>query len=314
MKIVSSLIYFLVCVCLVGFASRRLRKKETLEITPDLLGNGNIVPNITVFGAIIMSDAGKQITSATSAGTNEIKSDGHTASELAEMRLIHARQQMQLYPFPLVEWPAVFTRPCPQNRHGHKTEHGLALAHYQIWLDFIYFDRDVLQALERMEVKEEGYRSTTFTSTGGEFMAYPNGSLYKNGIPFRDDDILVVLEDDAEIAIVGANTTLIEEFATMNTDLLFLGWCDGRAARPVPLCAHAYALTRKGARKLVHYFEPCGMAVDEQFVILGKNHWLTYRTAHPWSYEKNYISTYPVSGDHTKGIIHQKRIGSLNGH
>ena len=32
-------------------------------------------------------------------------------------------------------------------------------------------------------------------------MASENGTLYKNGIPFLDDDILIVFEDDADIAI-----------------------------------------------------------------------------------------------------------------
>ena len=93
-----------------------------------------------------------------------------------------------------------------------------------------------------------------------------------------------------------------------------LGWCSGRLARPVPLCLHAYAITRRGARKLVKYFEPCGMAIDWQVVIMGKNKWITYRTANPWSYQNNLNSKYPRSHDFTQGIFHQVRIGSFNGH
>jgi hypothetical protein len=64
---------------------------------------------------------------------------------------------------------------------------------------------------------------------------------------------MVILEDDVDVAIVhkDLNTTLAEELGNMGADLLFLGWCEGRLARPVPLCAHAYAVTRKGARKLI---------------------------------------------------------------
>ena len=40
--------------------------------------------------------------------------------------------------------------------------------------------------------------------------------------------------------------------------------CEGRKARPVPMCAHAYSLTRRGAFKLDRYYVPCGEAVDEQ--------------------------------------------------
>ena len=32
-------------------------------------------------------------------------------------------------------------------------------------------------------------------------MLAENGTLYKNGVPFLEDDILVIFEDDADIAI-----------------------------------------------------------------------------------------------------------------
>jgi hypothetical protein len=73
-------------------------------------------------------------------------------------------------------------------------------------------------------------------------------------------------------------------------------------------------LFRRGARKLVKYFEPCGGAVDIQMVIFGKNKWVSYRTANPWSYQNNLNSRYPVAHDFTDGIFHQARIGSFNGH
>ena len=82
-------------------------------------------------------------------------------------------------------------------------------------------------------------------------MATENGTLYKNGVPFLDDDILIVFEDDADIAIKDLENTLREELGMMTTDILYLGWCSGRLARPVPLCMHAYAVTRRGARKMV---------------------------------------------------------------
>lgn len=80
---------------------------------------------------------------------------------------------------------------------------------------------------------------------GGKFEASENGSLFKNGKPFLDDDIIIIFEDDADIAIKDIETTLKEELAMMTTDILYLGWCSGRLARPVPLCMHAYALTRR---------------------------------------------------------------------
>ena len=90
--------------------------------------------------------------------------------------------------------------------------------------------------------------------------------------------------------------------------------CVGRAAKPVPLCAHAYALTIEGARKAIKYIEPCGRALDEQFVIFAKNNWLTYREAFQSSYKNKFNSNYPQGGDGTHGIFHQKKMGSFNGH
>ncbi len=111
-----------------------------------------------------------------------------------------------------------------------------------------------------------------------------------------------------------ATQTVKEELAQMgDKDVVWLGWCEGRTARPVPLCLHAYALTRRGAFKADRYFNPCGEAVDEQFVTLCKEGILTYRRALPWSY-KQLNDNYPVPADHTIGIFHQKRMGSFNGH
>eukprot|EP01035_Chromulina_nebulosa_P019840 gene19840-25789_t len=211
------------------------------------------------------------------------------------LRLNNIQNLTNDLPFQLVHWPAIYTRPCPQNRHGHKTERGLAVAHYHIWLDFIFFDHDVLDELAKGSIHGE-YTSTTWTSTSGIFTAYDNGTLYKNGKPFSEDDILVIFEDDAISAIKDCNTTMIEELSDMSTDFLYLGWCEGRLARPVPLCSHSYAVTRRGARKLAKYFEPCGMAIDEQFVKFAKNDWISYRTAHPFSYNNNYKEGFPEPG------------------
>jgi len=154
------------------------------------------------------------------------------------------------------------------------------------------------------------------TTNVGQFAASENGSLYKNDIPFLDDDILVVFEDDAESVIVDTNVTIIEELSAMNTDLLYLGWCEGRLARPVPLCTQAYAVTRRGARKLVKYFEPCGIGIDEQMVKLCKNNWLTFRRAFDFSYKKNLKPGFPKPGDKTYGIFHQNKhdFSSINNH
>lgn len=294
---------------------RKLRqKKDNGPLHPKFFGTSTLVPNRTVIGAIIMSDTGdSNLEMTTTWKDGDATSRVASAAEMAAIRARHAREMYNSLPFPTIEWPSVFTKACPQFRQGHRTERGLAFAHYQIWLDYIFFDDDVLQALQRKEVKGM-YTSTAWTSTGAVYAAAQNGTLYKNGVPFLDDDILVVFEDDADIAVVDHNTSLVEELTAMTTDILYLGWCDGRAARPVPLCAHAYAITRRGVRKAVQHFEPCGLALDEQLVIMGKNKWLTYRTVHAWSYKNKFNSNYPKPHDQTFGMFHQKRMGSFNGH
>ena len=125
---------------------------------------------------------------------------------------------------------------------------------------------------------------------------------------------MVMLEDDVVVAIKDIQGTMQEELRDMaGTDLLYLGWCEGRLARPIPLCSHAYAVTRRGARKIVKHFEPCGLAYDWQFVTMIRNKWITYRPAHKFSYEHNYKPEF--GNGFTRGIIQQMTdAGSFNGH
>lgn len=80
-----------------------------------------------------------------------------------------------------------------------------------------------------------------------------------------------------------------DEVSKGSMDVVYLGWCEGRLAKPAPVCLHAYAITRFAARKLVHYIEPCGEAVDLQFATLIKNGWLRFRRANAWSYAPDQI-------------------------
>ncbi len=302
---------------------------EKVEVDTTHLGTSTLVKGITVYSAVVMSILNDNLMEQTNVKSSADYSvsthvNGNTTNhislgmELALIRAQHFRKMSSTFPFPVVEWPAVYTRPCPYSRHVHKTERGLGLAHLQIWLDFIYFDPDVLNVYNDKSYEKfkdnQTYISTWYSSSSGKYMITANGTLYKNDIKFSDDDIIIIFEDDADIAIIDFNTTIVEELSMMNTDILYLGWCEGRTARPIPLCAHAYALTRRGARKVVSHYEPCGLAIDEQFVVMARNKWLTYRQAHTWSYKDRFNSNYPVAHDKTFGIFHQKKMGSLNGH
>ena len=268
-----------------------------------------IIPKYSVHGAIIMSDRGVN--------------DPHDSPDVAEKKqlLISARlknfhQLADELPFPLTEWAAVFTSACPLYPDGHKSERGLVWAHYRIFREFSYFDPILLTKLRKVQNDSALVEANQpLHSKNGLYVAYPNGTLIKNNQLFLEDDIIAIFEDDAEGAVTELNTTLIEEHSAMNVDLLYLGWCEGRTARPVPLCTHAYALTRRGARKLVQYIEPCGRALDEQFVILAKNNLISWRRVFGHSY-KNLNEKYKgLYGEKTYGMFHQnKALGSINGH
>jgi hypothetical protein len=220
-----------------------------------------------------------------------------------------------ILPFPLIKWNAVYTSSCPLFPNGHATERGLIWAHYRIWKEFVYFD----QELQYQWDSTSSYHNQTLMSIDKKYLIDSKGNHYKNGILFHSYDRLVIFEDDVVSAIKHVNSTMIEELTDMGAriDIVYLGWCEGRAARPVPLCSHAYALTRAGAQQLIKYFEPCGRAADEQFVIIIKNNWLKFRKAHTWSYQKDMIrEDFPCHGDKTYGIFRQCKqlYGSVNGH
>lgn len=295
---------------------RRLLDRYTVQ--DEIHGNSHYIPQVTVYSAVITSVINKNAHNhqRDKKHNSHNSHSSHNTNTTEQESTITRAQNIQILrdvlPVPLTEWPAVFTRPCPTFLQGHSTERGVGMSHYQIWSDFVFFDNDVLLARERE--KPEYLPGTPYSSISGRFRAYENGTLYKNDVLFSDKDIIMIFEDDVESVIDELNTTLAEELIAMNTDVLFLGWCEGRMAKPVPLCAHAYAITRAGAKKLMKYYEPCGKAVDEQFVMMAKNGWISYRRANPWSY-KSFRKDYVMIDRKTDGIFRQnKRIASMNGH
>ena len=174
-------------------------------------------------------------------------------------------------------------------------------------MDFIFFDYDVFSTFKKGKVKEV-YSGDSYgggSTSDVVFEAHSNGLLTKNGLPFLDDDILVVFEDDADPSIKNVNATLLSELSDMNADLLYLGWCDCRALRPQVICTQAYAMTRRGARTIVKNYETCGDALDIQLAYLCRSDVIKCRTVHAWNI-KNFNANYPREGDRTKGMFHQK--------
>ena len=165
---------------------------------------------------------------------------------------------------------------CP-NRKNKGNDRGVAFSHFQIWYDFV-----------------------------------SQGEKYKGEV--SDSDILVLLEDDAVIAINNVEKVLYDEFNSMTTDHLFLGWCYGR--RHMPMCTHAYAITRKAAIRIVQHFDICyPQAIDAQLRMLSDKGVFTWRKPKPESY-KDLRSGFEDNPNYfTRGIFIQKNgLVSFNHH
>ena len=114
-------------------------------------GTGALVPNITVYGTIIMTDYLGELSSI-------VESHGQrngTVSPKAQLAVNRGKrvreETLKEVPFPVAEWPPLKVSQCPHDdreKHG-SSERGLAWAHYQILLEFIYFDYDVLKEWEQ---------------------------------------------------------------------------------------------------------------------------------------------------------------------
>lgn len=165
-----------------------LHNNNVYAIQHPIVGLRNFVHNITVFGAIITSILSSHDRVSLSPMLISSTNSTSSSSDPNIGRLKNVRHLQQLIPFPLAEWPPVFTKPCPQFSHGHKTERGVALAHYQIWLDFVFFDNDVLDARKRP--RPEYLAGTPYSSISGKFRAYENGTLFKDDVPFKEEGVL----------------------------------------------------------------------------------------------------------------------------
>lgn len=106
------------------------------------------------------------------------------------------------------------------------------------------------------------------------------GEHHKNEA--SDNDILVLLEDDAVVTVKDVAKVLEKELSAMTTDHVFLGWCYGR--RHMPMCTHAYAITRACAARFVKHFDTCyPQAIDAQLRSFSERGLFTWRKAFPES-------------------------------
>lgn len=176
------------------------RQSEDIHILP---GNPNLIPGSIVHGAMVMTG-------------HHLPPKSRLDYLLIERRISNARDFIKLMPFPITEWYGTFTRPCPlQSKKSLQTERGVTLAHLRIWHEFAYFDPVVVSAYQT--------KKKNIKSPDGVYEIKDDGTMYKNSQHFQESDIMVVFEDDAEIAIHNINQTLVKELSNMGTDLVLLG-------------------------------------------------------------------------------------------
>lgn len=279
--------------------SRSLQETKISDalMSAENLGTNSFIHNRTIFGALLpcmhthKHGGGKSEHLMTSNRSEFNNQNKHLIQAEFGVGVSEMKQATKKLPFPVVRWPHVITKACPSHRLKPSAD-GVnkllpveALAHYAVWIEFMFFDHDVIQALERKEIKKNIlYNSTSYSSDSGHFSASIDGLLYKNGLPFLEEDILVVFEDHTHVAISNVSQSLRAELSSMTTDLLYLGWREPTESGATPLSTYAYAITRRGARKAVEYFDPCRQSLEEQFAIMTKHGWLSYRQADPMNY------------------------------
>lgn len=166
-------------------------------------------------------------------------------------------------------FPSVFSEACEKNRNsagaGFDKGHGSNMAHQQVWESF--------------------YRRRR-----------PCG--------FHERDVLLVFEYDAFLGDPQAIDRAVESVRAMQTEFHFFGYCFQNAnyhptkTRLAPYCLHAYAVTLKGAKKLLDFVDTCSFFADAQVAILADNKNLT------WSYEKQHYDSRYIDAYFSENGIH----------
>lgn len=282
-------------------------------------GSSSLVHGRTVFGAVIMSDS-KSTIARMHLHPHSINDIDETVRRILSFRLSNTDTLVKGFDFELYRWPMVNTQACPHYLHSKhsRSERGFGMSHLQVWMEFAFFDHDVLDAMGRPT--PEYITSNSYSSVSGVFTALQDGSLIKNDSPFLDEDILLVFEDNAvwhrqfnnsESATADSDErtkTLSAVLSNISVDVLSLSNSNvlntifsnsnehPAAASAVELSAglraagsaftpSAYALTRRGARKLIAFYDHCGGTLEEQVAYFAEHGLLTIATASPALFE-----------------------------
>ena len=223
-------------------------KSVQKKSTASLHSGGTKFGNTTVWGAMILTDP-------TVAGlmgrdfSRVPQGVNGTAVDNAWARVDHAKEMTKSLPFNIEFWWSVYAQSCP-HMVNKGNDRGVSLAHYQIWSDF------------EMQGRHKSGRDRAIAS---------------------DRDVLIVFEDDAVIAVKNIKASLETEISNMSADLKFLGWCYGR--RGMPMCTHAYALSRAGVTRILAQWDSCSQSsIDGQWKAIVADGHFTWEKASDASY------------------------------
>ena len=206
--------------------------------------------------------------------------------EHARQRRKHAEETMRLLPFPVVAWSSVYAQDCPGDFKPN-SRRGCAMAHYQIWVNWEY-----------------------------------EGRLGSDKAIASDSDVLVVFEDDADITVKNITRSLEQELSpgNMKSDINLLGWCyEVEDKNILPSCAHAYAVTRAGVKKILAAYNICSPEpIDVDLRVMALNRVFSWQKARPESYSDRFeaFANFSINTEtsDTRGIFVQKKgFASLNG-
>lgn len=275
-----------------GDISRKSRRSLILKAypVPDV-GTSELFSGKTVFGCLLKTWDTKELFPV------------QLRSFINESNIYMIRGTLfdNLKPLPMLQWPAIEFRPCPHFQHniGHRNEKGHCASHSQIWLEFVFFDQDILEA--RYRYKPEYLTSTAFSSVSGTFQVKEDGALIKNNIPYLDDDLMFIFEDGIQVAphfnISGLmadiqaaepfdvlplmNCSNIRQQNMVNTVLSSRSHSHGKhnineeAQLSSSMCLAAYVIKRKAAKLLSRIVDVCGKRVEYQLTAFAEEEIIT---------------------------------------
>ena len=157
-------------------------------------------------------------------------------------------KRLVLRGFPIRKWGSVVAQglECPTHQQREDPNHtadkivGITMAHKRIWEDF-------------------AARNANQTASDNS--------------PF-----LIVFERDALCAVEDCGNHALNAIQSAREDLIYLGWCWQKLPTgDFPRCAHAYAVSARGAKILNNFVKICGEHVDYQIAVAEEKALITWK-------------------------------------